>query len=54
MLHVIDEYPRECLCIYVAHRINSDKVRRVLSDLIDVHGASGHIRSDNGPEPIEV
>lgn len=48
MLNVIDEYTRECLCIYVARRINATKVRQVLADLIDVHGAPGHIRSDNG------
>jgi len=53
MLNVIDEYARECLCIYVARQINAKKVRQVLSDLIDVHGAPGYIRSDNGSEFIE-
>jgi len=53
MLNVIDEYTRECLCIYVARRIDANKVRRVLSGLIDVHGAPKHIRSDNGSEFIE-
>ncbi|MEM9913994.1 MAG: IS3 family transposase [Planctomycetota bacterium] len=53
MLNVIDEYTRECLCIYVARRINADQVRRVMSGLIDVHGAPEHIRSDNGSEFIE-
>lgn len=53
MLNVMDEYTRECLCIYVARRINAKKVREVLSDLIDVHGAPDHIRSDNGSEFIE-
>jgi len=53
MLNVIDEYTRECLCIYVARRINAKKVRQVMSDLIDVHGAPEHIRSDNGSEFIE-
>lgn len=53
MLNVIDEYTRECLCIYVARRINAEKVRQVLSDLVDLHGAPEHIRSDNGSEFIE-
>ena len=53
MLNVIDEHTRECLCIYVARRINARKVRQVMSDLIDVHGAPEHIRSDNGSEFIE-
>ena len=53
MLNVIDEYTRECLCIYVARRINAQKVRQVMGDLIDVHGAPEHLRSDNGSEFIE-
>lgn len=53
MLNIIDEYTRECLCIHVARRINANKVRQVMSDLIDVHGAPEHIRSDNGSEFIE-
>ena len=53
MLTVIDEYTRECLCIHVDRRINARKVRAVISELIDVHGAPKHIRSDNGSEFIE-
>ena len=53
MLNVIDEHTRECLCIHVDRRINARKVRRIISNLIDVHGAPEHIRSDNGPEFIE-
>jgi transposase InsO family protein len=53
MLNVIDEYTRECLCLYVARRIDANKVRQVLSDLIDVYGAPKYIRSDNGSEFIE-
>lgn len=53
MLNIIDEYTRECLCIYVARRINAQKVRRVMVDLIDLYGAPEHIRSDNGSEFIE-
>jgi transposase InsO family protein len=53
MLNVIDEFTRECLCIYVDRRINARKVRRIISELIDIHGAPEHIRSDNGSEFIE-
>ena len=53
MLNVIDEYTRECLCIYVARRINASKVRQVMAGLIDLYGAPKHIRSDNGSEFIE-
>ena len=45
--------PDACLCIHVDRRINARKVRRVLSELIDRHGAPEHIRSDNGSEFIE-
>ena len=34
-------------------RINAREVRRIISELIDVHGAPEHIRSDNGSEFIE-
>jgi transposase InsO family protein len=54
MLNVIDEFTRECLCIYVDRRINARKVRRIISELIDIHGAPEHIRSDNGSEFIET
>ena len=54
MLNIIDEYTRECLCIYVARRINAQTVRRVMSDLIDVYGVPQYIRSDNGSEFIEA
>ena len=53
MLNVIDEYTRECLCIHVDRKINAQKVKRILSDLVDVYGAPEHIRSDNGSEFIE-
>ena len=53
ILNVIDEYTRECLCIHVDRRINARKVKQILSQLIDEHGAPEHIRSDNGSEFIE-
>ena len=34
-------------------RINARKVRRIITELIDVHGAPEHIHSDNGSEFIE-
>lgn len=53
MSNFMDEHTRECLCIYVDRRINACKVCRIISELIDVHGAPEHIRSDNGSEFIE-
>ena len=53
MLNVLDKHTRECLCIHVDRRINARKVRQIISNLIDVHGAPEHIRSDNGSEFIE-
>ena len=53
MLNIIDEYSRECLCIHVDRQINAGKVKKIFSNLIEVHGAPEHIRSDNGSEFIE-
>ena len=53
MLSVLDEHTREFLCIHVDRRINARKVHQIISNLIDVHGAPEHIRSDNGSEFIE-
>lgn len=50
MLTVIDEFTRECLAIRVAHRLKSDDVLEVLSDLFITHGLPEHVRSDNGSE----
>jgi putative transposase len=49
-LTVIDEFTRECLAIDVAGGIRSGRVIEVLAQLVSVHGAPGHLRSDNGPE----
>ena len=54
MLCVIDEHTRECLAIRVEHRLNSRDVLNVLAELFVQHGASEHIRSDNGPEFIAI
>lgn len=52
VLSVIDEYTREVHALHVARNIGSGKVLEVISDLIEIHGAPGYIRSDNGPEFI--
>ena len=52
MLNVIDEFTRECLAIRVDRKLKSTDVIDVLSDLFILHGAPGHVRSDNGPEFI--
>jgi putative transposase len=49
-LTVIDEWTRESLAIDVQGSIRSGRVIEVLSQLISVHGAPLHLRSDNGPE----
>jgi putative transposase len=49
-LTVIDEFTRECLAIDVAGSIRSGRVIEVLAQLVSVHGAPQHLRSDNGPE----
>ncbi len=51
-LTVVDEYTRECLAIDVAGSIRSGRVIEVLAQLVSVHGAPRHLRSDNGPEFI--
>ena len=49
-LTVIEEFTRECLAIDVAGGIRSGRVIEVLAQLVSVHGAPRHLRSDNGPE----
>lgn len=49
-LTVIDEYTRECLAIDVAGSIRSNRVIKVLSRWVSVHGVPLFMRSDNGPE----
>jgi putative transposase len=49
-LTVVDEWTRECLAIDVAGGIRSGRVIEVLSQLVSLHGAPRHLRSDNGPE----
>jgi len=49
-LTIIDEFTRECLAIDVAGGIRSGRVIEVLAQLVSIHGAPRHLRSDNGPE----
>jgi len=49
-LNVIDDYNRECLSIEVGISICSDRVTRVLDQLIELRGKPLQIRTDNGPE----
>ncbi len=48
-LPVVDEFPRECLAIDVGGSIRSGRVIDVLTQLVSIHGAPQHLRSDNGP-----
>ena len=50
VLSMIDEYTREVHALHVARNIGSGKVQEVMRELIELHGAPGYIRSDNGPE----
>ena len=50
MLTVIDEFSRECLSIRMKHRLNSDDVLDVLSDLFITKDMPDYIRSDHGSE----
>ena len=49
-LTIVDEYTRECLAIDVGGSIRSGRVIEVLAQLVSLHGAPRHLRSDNGPE----
>ena len=51
-LVVVDEFTRLCLRIEVGRSMTSKTVVRVLSELVQIHGEPGAIRSDNGPEFI--
>jgi putative transposase len=53
-LTVVDEWTRESLAIDVAGSIRSRRVIDVLAQLISVHGAPRHLRSDNGPEFVSA
>ena len=52
ILVVLDEYTRECHCIRVGRRLNSEAVIGQLEQLFTEYGAPEHLRSDNGGEFI--
>jgi putative transposase len=52
LLNVIDDYNRQSLAIEVDTSLPSQRVIRVLENLIDQHGKPSNIRTDNGPEFI--
>ena len=47
-LTIVDEWTRQCLAIDVAGGIRSRRVIEVLTQLVSLHGAPRHLRSDNG------
>jgi transposase InsO family protein len=49
-LNVVDEYTRLCLRIEVGRSMTARTVVRVLSELVQIHGEPGALRSDNGSE----
>jgi putative transposase len=51
-LNLIEEFPRECLAIWIDRKLRSTDVIDVLSDLFILRGVPDHVRSDNGPEFI--
>jgi putative transposase len=53
-LTIIDEWTREALAVDVAGSIRSRRVIEVLAQLVSVHGAPRHLRSDNGPEFVSA
>ena len=53
-LNILDEYSRECLEIVVDRRLNSRDVIWTLGELFLRNGLPEYIRSDNGPEFIEI
>lgn len=52
LLNVIDDYNRQSLAIEVDTSLPSQRVIRVLENLIDQRGKPSNIRTDNGPEFI--
>ena len=49
-LTVIDEHTRRGLWVECARHLTSFDVVRVLEPLVEIHGAPGLVKSDNGPE----
>jgi len=51
-LTIIDEYSHYCLGIIASRRMGAREVVAALARLIELHGAPGHLRCDNGGEFI--
>lgn len=52
VLNVIDDYNRECLTIRCGISMPSERVTRILDEVIETRGIPMRIRTDNGPEFI--
>ena len=52
LLNVIDDFSREALAIEVDFSMPSERVRRVLDQVIEWRGKPRRIRCDNGPEYV--
>lgn len=50
VLTIIDDFNRECLAIEIGLSISSERVIRIVSQLIEYHGKPDQIQTDNGPE----
>ena len=50
IMHIVDEYSRECLALEVERSITAEDVVGILARLFAERGAPSFIRSDNGPE----
>jgi putative transposase len=50
ILNVIDDYNRQCLSIECGISMPSQRVTRILDELIELRGTPQSIRTDNGPE----
>lgn len=49
-LNVVDDFTRECLWIETDTSLNGERVKQVLSCLIDLRGKPDRLVMDNGPE----
>lgn len=52
ILNIIDDYNRECLSIECGLSMPSQRVTRILDEIIEYTGKPEYIRTDNGPEFI--
>ena len=53
-LTIVDEWTREGLAIDLTGGIRSRRVIEVLAQLVRVHGAPRHLRSNKGPELVAI